>query len=126
VRRRTTLFWGPSPNKHPIRPKREDPLGGSTDKERNAKRAAIVLTLTHHMGEGPYFFIGVTHYSYGEVKRLKKQIDSIHSFGHYDHCPFSLWPTGAAHSSGSVISYACLFLSARNEWKFDLIGNIVD
>jgi hypothetical protein len=49
-------------------------------------KAAIVLTLTHHMGEGPYFFIGtesltihmvrpggarllrrgVTHYSYGE------------------------------------------------------------
>ena len=50
MRRRTTLFWGPSPNKHPIRPKREDPLGGSTDKERNAKTPAIALLVEREIG----------------------------------------------------------------------------
>jgi len=32
----------------------------------NSRPRERVFTLTHHMGEGPYFFIGVTHYSYGE------------------------------------------------------------
>ena len=33
-------------------PKREDPLGGSTDKERNAKRAALALLVEREIDGG--------------------------------------------------------------------------